>query len=190
MDPAAHTPSSDSDAGNDHNEGQDELPAAQRHISPPYWQHRYSASDASQTSLDRPQPITLRDRSDSVSSSNGVLWAKGITIDDYVLVRGNMTRIGAYIVWTCKVQTLDGGPMIIRKRYSEFDELREKLVAAFPQSKSALPALPPKSLMHKFQPKFLEKRRVGLMYFLNCVMLNPEFAGSAILKDFIFSHNK
>lgn len=77
--------------------------------------------------------------------------------------------------------------MTFRKRYSEFDELRDKLVKAFPQStNSSLPPLPPKSAIYKFRPKFLEKRREGLAYFLNCVMLNPEYAGSSIVKDFIF----
>jgi hypothetical protein len=138
------------------------------------------------------------------------------------------------------VTTQQGGPIIIRKRYygqpigsistcscwprySEFYDLREKLVAAFPHSKSALPALPPKSFVcmgegfqnwvskltavlrtDRFQRKFLEKRRSGLSYFLkyvrvhclvarekltefSCVMLNPEFAGSAIVKEFIFA---
>jgi len=77
--------------------------------------------------------------------------------------------------------------MVIRKRYSEFDQLRCKLVKAFPQStSSSLPPLPPKSALYKFRPKFLEKRREGLAYFLNCVMLNPEYAGSVYVKDFIF----
>ncbi len=77
--------------------------------------------------------------------------------------------------------------MTIRKRYSEFDELRAKLIKAFPQStRSSLPLLPPKSAIYKFRPKFLEKRREGLEYFLNCVMLNPEYAGSPMVKDFIF----
>lgn len=57
----------------------------------------------------------------------------------------------------------------------------------------------------RFRPNFLENRRMGLSYFLksasqnievlvgrlmwpSCVMLNPEFAGSPIVKDFIFLH--
>lgn len=80
--------------------------------------------------------------------------------------------------------------MTIRKRYSEFDELRQKLVIAFPQStKASLPSLPPKSVIYKFKPKFLEKRRAGLNHFLNCILLNPEYAGSVIVKDFIFAHD-
>ena len=74
---------------------------------PPYWQHQRSVSHASQISLDRPHPITLRDRTESLSSTNGAVWAKSISIEDYVVVSGNLTGIGAYVVWICKVQTLD-----------------------------------------------------------------------------------
>lgn len=76
--------------------------------------------------------------------------------------------------------------MKINKRYSEFDQLRAELVKSFPQSESAIPALPRKSFISRYRPEFLEKRRVGLANFLNCVLLNPEFAGSPILKDFLF----
>ncbi|KIX01710.1 uncharacterized protein Z518_09436 [Rhinocladiella mackenziei CBS 650.93] len=157
------------------------------HTPPPYWQDSRDPSCASEPSSDRPPPIILEDHTLSRAASNAALWAKSITIDDYVIVHGTAPGIGAYVVWNCKVQTLDGGPMTIRKRYSEFDELRNKLIKAFPQStKSSLPPLPPKSAIYKFRPKFLERRREGLAYFLNCVMLNPEYAGSAIVKDFVF----
>lgn len=62
---------------------------------------------------------------------------------------------------------------------------------AFPESSlDSLPALPPKSAVYKFKPKFLEKRRQGLDYFLNCVMLSPQFASSIVVKDFIFQQNQ
>ncbi|EHY53841.1 hypothetical protein HRR83_004485 [Exophiala dermatitidis] len=153
----------------------------------PYWQHRRGSCHSDDRSSDRPPPITLEDHTESRAATRGALWAKSITIDDYVIVHGSPPGLGAYVVWNCKVQTLDGGPMTIRKRYSEFDELRRKLIKAFPQSnKTTLPPLPPKSAIYKFRPKFLEKRREGLAYFLNCIMLNPEYAGSTIVKDFIF----
>ncbi len=156
-------------------------------ISPPYWLHRRSVSSATQLSVERPPPITLADNTQPESPSQSALWAKSVAIEDYVVVRGNPTGLGAYVVWNCRVQTLDGGPMVIRKRYSEFEDLRQKLVKAFPQStKKSLPPLPPKSPIYKFRPQFLEKRRQGLVYFLTCIMLNPEYAGSELVKSFIF----
>lgn len=59
--------------------------------------------------------------------------------------------------------------MNIRKRYSEFDDFRHHLVQAFPSFEAAVPALPPKSVIAKFRPNFLEKRRAGLQYFLKYV---------------------
>ncbi len=101
--------------------------------------------------------------------------------------------------------------MNIRKRYSEFDEFRSRLVQSFPNFEAAVPSLPPKSVISKFRPKFLNKRRAGLQYFLkyvpiwhlnspplricpgstnhgsSCILLNPEFSGSPVLKEFLFS---
>ncbi|EXJ74039.1 uncharacterized protein A1O5_02333 [Cladophialophora psammophila CBS 110553] len=169
----------------DHAEPSGERPRSSP-TPPPYWQPSRGPS-FDELSSTRPPPIALEDHTLSREPSRAALWAKSITIDEYVIVQGNPTGVGAYVVYNINVQTLDGGPMTIRKRYSEFDELRAKLVKAFPQStKSSLPPLPPKSAIYKFRPKFLEKRREGLAYFLNCVMLNPEYAGSPIVKDFIF----
>ncbi|KKY21709.1 putative px domain protein [Phaeomoniella chlamydospora] len=174
-------------------------------ISPVYWHHDRSSSHASHHSVSRGigggGGITLEDHTETPSETSSALWARTITIPDYTLVQGTTTitptstisaptLLGAYIVYNVRVETLDGGPIFIRKRYSEFDQLRQDLVLAFPHATkhtAALPLLPPKSLFKKFQPRFLEARRKGLAYFLNCVLLNPEFAGSPIVKDFIFS---
>ncbi|KAF9238440.1 hypothetical protein DTO012A7_8966 [Penicillium roqueforti] len=155
-------------------------------VVPPYWRrHERDASHVSQASL-RGATITLEDHTtDPNSETSRGLWASSVTIDDHVVVRG-MTGVGSYVVWNCTIQTLDGGPIVVRMRYSEFDDLRQRLVASFPHARSALPALPPKSIIFKFRPSFLESRRVGLEYFLNCVLLNPEFSGSPIVKDFLF----
>ncbi|KIW20119.1 hypothetical protein PV08_00694 [Exophiala spinifera] len=186
MDNSSSAP--DADTRSDINEAarvDDSIDARPVFSPPPYWRHNRNASYSSEFS-DRPPAIILEDHTLSREASRAALWAKAITIDDYVIVQGT-TGIGSYVVWNCKVQTLDGGPMVIRKRYSEFDELRSRLIKAFPHStNSSLPPLPPKSAIYKFRPKFLEKRRQGLAYFLNCVMLNPEYAGSTIVKDFIF----
>ncbi|KAF9894315.1 PX domain-containing protein ypt35 [Aspergillus nanangensis] len=156
-------------------------------IVPPYWsRHQRNTSRASQSSLGQPPGITLEDHTeDPNSETSRGLWARSVSVDDHVVVQGK-TGIGAYVVWNCTIQTLDGCPITIRMRYSEFDDLRQQLVATFPYAKNALPVLPPKSVLFKFRPSFLESRRVGLQYFLNCVLLNPEFSSSPIVKDFLF----
>lgn len=125
-------------------------------------------------------------------------WARRVDITDHVVVNGasslplslstNHPRIGAFVVWTVRVETLDlpSSTFSIYKRYSEFDALRRRLASEFTQARGALPPLPPKSVLGKFKPSFLEQRRLGLQYFLNCILLNPEFSGSPILKEFLF----
>lgn len=71
---------------------------------------------------------------------------------------------------------LQGGFFTIRKRYSEFDKLRRNLEQTFPNAGPALPPLPPKSTLKRFQPKFLEKRKLGLSYFLRYVRPNCEIS--------------
>ncbi|KAL4902586.1 hypothetical protein BDW74DRAFT_158068 [Aspergillus multicolor] len=165
------------------------LPPKDRPVSgivPPYWSHHRNASRVSQISTDGAPAITLEDHTeDPNSETSRGLWAKSVTIDDHVVVQGK-TGIGAYVVWNCKIRTLEGGMITVRMRYSEFDDLRLKLVKSFPHAKNALPSLPPKSVLFKFRPSFLESRKVGLEYFLNCVLLNPEFSSSPIVKDFLF----
>lgn len=76
-------------------------------ISPPYWQHHRALSHASVDSTSQPNPISLEDHTEAHCDSTSALWAKDITVEDYVIVRGGSTGIGAYVVWNCKVQTLD-----------------------------------------------------------------------------------
>ncbi|KAK0660894.1 PX domain-containing protein YPT35 [Lasiodiplodia hormozganensis] len=170
--------------------GGDASTARDHQIVPPYWpglRRRESGGSEASLASDRPAPIRLEDHTAEGSDQNRALWAKSVTIDDHVIVSGNVPGMGDYVVWNCTVQTLDGGPMKIRKRYSEFDELRRRLAQTFPHAESAMPQLPPKSVISRFRPRFLERRREGLAYFLNCVLLNPEFSSSPVLKEFLFS---
>ncbi|OLN81707.1 PX domain-containing protein YPT35 [Colletotrichum chlorophyti] len=179
--------------------------------SPPYWlnNHQRSVSNTSTESILPAGAITMYDNEASDRNDrNRACWAKSVEITDYVVVNGSATNIGAFVVWNIRVETLQGSYMNIRKRYSEFDDLREKLIKTFPNFEAAVPPLPPKSVISKFRPRFLDKRRSGLQYFLKCVlchpyrgsspanpadcldsciMLNPEFSGSPVLKDFLFS---
>ncbi|KAJ5240874.1 uncharacterized protein N7469_002465 [Penicillium citrinum] len=130
------------------NEPSDSPPPSNRPISgvvPPWWQrHERNISTTSQASLRN--TITLEDHTaDPNSETSRGLWARSVSIDDYCVVQG--MGVGAYVVWNCTIQTLDGGPMVVRIRYSEFDDLRTRLVSSFPHAKSALPSLPPKSVL-------------------------------------------
>ncbi|KAI0546498.1 Phox-like protein [Xylaria curta] len=167
--------------------------------SPPYWRARNSqdhqsghgrtvSSASAESLIPSGLGITLRDNENSSIDDRGsACWARSVEVVDYVIVNGSATNIGAFVVWNIRVEMLSGSTMYIRKRYSEFDDLRWRLMRTFPGFEAAVPELPPKSLISKFRPKFLEKRRAGLQYFLHCIMLNPEFSGSPILKEFLFS---
>lgn len=81
-------------------------------VVPPYWQsHQRNASYLSNYSADngRPTPIGLEDHTDEGSDHCKVLWAKGVTIDDYVVISGTAAApgFGAYVVFNCTVETLD-----------------------------------------------------------------------------------
>ncbi|KJZ71587.1 hypothetical protein HIM_08981 [Hirsutella minnesotensis 3608] len=160
-------------------------------LSPPYWIISGSAPQRSHSSLSVdsvPPAITLRDNdTNEHSDRNNACWAKSVEVVDYTIVNGSATNIGAFVVWSVQVETLSGSYMTVRKRYSEFDELRWQLIQSFPSFEGAVPPLPPKSIISRFRPRFLEKRRAGLQYFLNCIMLNPEFSGSPVLRSFLFS---
>jgi hypothetical protein len=184
----------------DHDRNNDDNP---RHLStssplspvtsPPYWLntrggHQRTISNMSTESVLPAGAITLRDNEASdYDDRNSACWAKSVEIVNYTIVNGSATNIGAFVVWNIRVETLNGSYMNIRKRYSEFDDFRYRLVQTFPGFEAAVPALPPKSVISKFRPRFLEKRRAGLQYFLNCILLNPEFSGSPVLKEFLFA---
>lgn len=79
-------------------------------VVPPYWRkHDRNPSRLSSYSTDNghPTPIGLVDHTDEDSEHCKVLWAKGVTIDDYVVVSGTAPGLGAYVVWNCTVETLD-----------------------------------------------------------------------------------
>ena len=165
--------------------------------TPPYWTsssrtHQRNTSSVSVDSLPA-GAITLRDNENMEGDDrNNACWAKSVEIVDYIVVNGSTTNIGAFVVWIIRVETLtvgvtgsiassrrtgidadtwpaQGSYMNIRKRYSEFDEFRGRLILSFPNFEATIPPLPPKSVISKFRPRFLEKRRAGLQYFLKSV---------------------
>ncbi|KAE9973405.1 hypothetical protein BLS_003614 [Venturia inaequalis] len=157
-------------------------------LSPPYWQLRLRSDSSLSTTVALSGTIRLEDHTEESSETYNAVWAKSVTIDDFTVVGAGLgPALGSYVVWNCTIETLNGGTMKLRKRYSEFDKLRKNLVKTFPSCGASLPELPRKSFMHRFQPKFLEQRKDGIAYFLTCVLLNPEFSSSPVLKEFLFA---
>lgn len=96
MDPTAN-PSVPSDVRRTPSENQ---------VAPPYWQHRRFESYSSVGHL-RPTPIRLEDNTEECLSESSPLWAKGVSIDDHIVVSGNIPSIGDYVVWSCYIEMID-----------------------------------------------------------------------------------
>ena len=75
-------------------------------IIPPYWSHRRYESYSSVKNT-KPPPITLEDHTEESYEESGAVWAKGVTVEDYVLVSGTVPSVGNFVVWNCKIETLD-----------------------------------------------------------------------------------
>lgn len=75
--------------------------------SPPYWvqSHARTVSNISVESI-APGAIRLQDNTDGLDDRNEACWAKGVHIDDYVVINGSRTGIGAFVVWNVTVDTL------------------------------------------------------------------------------------
>lgn len=79
-------------------------------LSPPYWIRTRPDSVASYSSLlGRPAPITLEDNTQDDEGIKSPLWAKLVSIDSHTIVSGNIKGVGDYVVWICRVETLDVG---------------------------------------------------------------------------------
>ncbi|KAH3686713.1 hypothetical protein WICPIJ_002305 [Wickerhamomyces pijperi] len=92
-----------------------------------------------------------------------------------------------HTTYTLLITSTKGQSLKLHKRYNDFVQLSQSLRAQYPQSKIQIPKLPPKTLMPgaNFQVKFLERRRKGLEYFINSVLLNKVFHGSRAIARFI-----
>lgn len=79
-------------------------------LVPPYWQSRKRATSVAShasSEVDRPDPIRLEDHTVENSDQSRALWARSVSIDEYVIVSGNVPGMGDYVVWNCTVQTLN-----------------------------------------------------------------------------------
>ncbi|KAG2207250.1 hypothetical protein INT46_008868 [Mucor plumbeus] len=92
---------------------------------------------------------------------------------------------GSYICYSCTILSDKGAPITVRKRYSDFVELREELIKQYPTMKRSIPKLPPKKVVGKFTPAFVEQRRRDLEYFFKYVVLHPTLGASPIVRHWI-----
>ncbi len=74
-------------------------------LVPPHWLHHRHESYLSLAD-DQPSLINLEDNTDS-SERRGSLWAKGVSINDSVIVSGTVPHVGTFAVWNCRIDTLD-----------------------------------------------------------------------------------
>lgn len=82
---------------------------ASKSLVPPYWSHRRYESYASVENI-KPPPITLEDHTEEQFSDSSLPWARGVSIDEHVLVTGRagpVYNVGKFIVWNCRIDTLD-----------------------------------------------------------------------------------
>ncbi len=79
---------------------------SQTSLIPPYWSHRRYESYASIENT-KPAPITLEDHTEGLGEHPGSCWAKGVSIDSYVIIDGTVPNVGRFVVWNCKIDTLD-----------------------------------------------------------------------------------
>lgn len=84
-------------------------------VSPPYWMqsHHRSFSNISAESV-APGGITLLDNTEDGGddSKNDACWAKNVYIEDFTIINESRTNIGAFVVWTITVETLEVGAAI------------------------------------------------------------------------------
>jgi hypothetical protein len=85
--------------------------ATQNPLSPVFWQTEFrNESDASVERRHVRTRIQLEDHTEESSDQFKALWAKHVSIDDYVIVSGAVGKLGpSYVCWNCTVEILDVG---------------------------------------------------------------------------------
>lgn len=141
-----------------------------------------------------PVPIQLNNFEDVPEDSenqaaNKLSHITNVMVGDHHQISGDAGK--SYIVWSIKIILDDSiySSILIYKRYSELEALRNKMINHFPQDVSNIPQLPPKDnvkLSRLFLANnWLEERRKGIQWFMSNILLNPKFQNSLIVLEFI-----
>lgn len=114
-------------------------------------------------------------------------WCVNVTITDPVIVQGD--NMGKYILWNVRFTVCNGNVISIKKRYSDFVVLY-KIMKKHYGDKHIINSLPGKStlLEDRFSGEFLERRRSGLEYWLNSIVLDKELGFYPEVKAFVLKH--
>lgn len=162
---------------------------------------QYSPRPTTSTHIESLPPnapiITLLDNlpTPSSSSPNATIptsFARSVSVTAPTIIRSSYTSSArtpgpGYIAYLVTVILAPDATIRVHRRYSEFVQLRVALVAQYPAHSASIPKLPPKSIVARFRPEFVEARRKKLEYFLACVVLHPVL-GSDLVRDVIDSH--
>ena len=81
-------------------------------VAPIHWQHRRYESYASVGHTGH-TPISLEDNTEEPAGAKSPLWAKAVEIDDHTMVSGSLRGVGDYLIWNCKIHTLDVSRMLL-----------------------------------------------------------------------------
>lgn len=132
-----------------------------------------------------PIPIQL-DGTEEVDNRLGNIT--NVIVGDHHVISGETGP--SFVAWAVKIviNDLTYGLILVYKRYTEMEVLRNKLRAEFPDTE--IPELPAKDSLSVGRlfgyHEWLEKRRKGLQWFLSNVLLNPRFQKADVVKEFIF----
>ena len=129
-------------------------------VSPPYWVqgHQRSVSNISVDSL--PGGITLQDNTDEDDVKNKACWAKSVYIEDHVIINGNRTGIGAFVVWNINVETLQVGAvstillqLLTSSREVQYASENDTLNSTICDTNSSKPSQTPRLLCHRYHER-------------------------------------
>ncbi|KAG1336723.1 hypothetical protein G6F63_009397 [Rhizopus arrhizus] len=118
------------------------------------------------------QSMPVKKRSEEVAHINfykndeNFVFATDATVDHPLRIG---VGYGSYICYSCTIFSDKGTPITVRKRYSDFVELREELIKNYNYLRKSIPKLPPKKVVGKFTPAFVEQRRRELEYFFKYI---------------------
>ncbi|PFH33974.1 hypothetical protein BESB_071260 [Besnoitia besnoiti] len=115
-------------------------------------------------------------------SADGLWDSEGSKGDFAVSVSDPETRstgpLGRFTLYLVSGLTVGGVPFACRKRYSDFEWLRQQLVQSFPGV--FVPPIPRKQKLGRFDNSFVENRRQGLQEFLQRLFSRRHLAKCSI----------